>query len=126
MISPILAVLTSAVPMAPQPSVIPEWIDFYGDMRLRLESTADQANGVDRTRGRMRFRAGAKFQISDDLKAEVRVSSASGVANNPHWDMGGSNGTDTLSGSDMVIDRLLEEVRIGGAVGAGVTGKSSL
>jgi MoxR-like ATPase len=28
--------------------------------------------------------------------------------------------------SDMVIDRLLEEVRIGGAVGAGVTGKSSL
>lgn len=106
MISPILAVLTSAVPMAPQPSVIPEWIDFYGDMRLRLESTADQANGVDRTRGRMRFRAGAKFQISDDLKAEVRVSSASGVANNPHWDMGGSNGTDTLSGSDMVIDRI--------------------
>ena len=28
--------------------------------------------------------------------------------------------------SDMVIDRLLEEVRIGSAVGAGVTGKSSL
>lgn len=109
MISPLLAVLTSAVPMAPAPSVIPEWIDFYGDMRLRLEHTVhtvDQPGDTDRTRGRMRFRAGAKFQISDDLKAEVRMSTASGSAGNPHWDMGGDNGTDTLSGSDVVIDRI--------------------
>ncbi|MDF1797939.1 MAG: putative porin [Planctomycetota bacterium] len=106
MISPILTVLTSVVPMAPEPSVIPEWIDFYGNMRLRLEHTLDQPGDTDRTRGRMRFRAGARFQISDDLRAEVRMSTASGVANNPHWDMGGSNGTDTVSGADLVIDRI--------------------
>ncbi len=107
MISPILAVLSSVTPAIPPMEMAPDWIHFYGGMRLRLEHTEDQnSDGDARTRGRMRARFGAKFGIADDLKAEVRLSTASGTANNPHWDMGGDNGTDTLSGADVDLDRI--------------------
>ncbi len=83
-----------------------ESIDFSAHLRLRAESTFDQPSGEDRTRGRLRFRLGAQAQVSEDLRAEVRLSTASGDANNPHWDFGASNGSDTLSGSDIVLDRI--------------------
>jgi hypothetical protein len=114
----LLAVLPLALPasnetpvqeveaLTPAPLLLPEWLDVYGNMRVRMESTLDQPNGEDRHRGRMRFRVGAKMEVAPDLKAEVRLSTASGDARNPHWDMGGSNSTDTLSGSDVALDRI--------------------
>ncbi len=109
MISPLLTLLASGTTLAP-PTEAPDWIDFYADMRMRAESTMDQSNGEDRHRGRMRFRAGAKFQISDELKSEVRLSTFSGDPRNPHWDFGGSSadhgGGTTLSGADVQLDRL--------------------
>jgi len=86
--------------------VTPEWLDLYANIRLRAETTLDQPNGEDRTRGRLRFRVGAKMDIDEGLQGEVRLSSASGDANNAHWDFGGANGTDTLSGSDVALDRI--------------------
>ena len=106
MISPLLTLLASGSALAP-PAEAPDWITFYGDMRLRAESTLDQPSGEDRHRGRMRFRAGAHFQISDELKAEVRMATYSGEdARNPHWDFGDDNGVDTLSGASVQLDRL--------------------
>ncbi len=92
--------------LTPAPSLLPEWLDLSANMRLRMESTLDQPNGEDRHRGRMRFRLGAKMDVAENLKAEVRLSTASGDARNPHWDMGSSNGTDTISGSDVALDRI--------------------
>ncbi len=118
MIQAIVATLPLLLPSANEPHVaeaemiptepvgLPEWLDVYGNMRVRMESTMDQSNGEDRHRGRLRFRAGAKMQVADNLKAEVRMSTASGDGRNPHWDIGGSNGTDTFSGSDVVLDRI--------------------
>jgi len=106
MISPLLTLLASGAPAVP-PSDQPDWVSFYGDLRLRAESTLDQPGGDDRHRGRMRFRGGAMFQISDELKAEVRMSTYSGEdARNPHWDFGDDNGTDTLSGASVQLDRM--------------------
>ncbi|MBL4769955.1 MAG: putative porin, partial [Planctomycetes bacterium] len=85
---------------------LPEGLEIYGNMRLRMESTLDQANGEDRHRGRLRFRVGAKVRVAQGLRAEVRLTTASGDARNPHWDLGGSNGNDTISGSDVALDRI--------------------
>lgn len=98
--------VSEAETLSAETNGLPEWLDVYGNMRVRMESTFDQSNGEDRQRGRLRFRVGAKMQVADDLKAEVRMSTASGDARNPHWDIGGDNGTDTLSGSDVVLDRI--------------------
>ena len=109
MTSPLLSLLASgAAAVAPTEAPdVPDWISFYGDLRLRAESTFDQANGEDRHRGRMRFRAGATFQISDELKAEVRLATYSGEdARNAHWDFGDDDGVDTLSGARVQLDRL--------------------
>jgi len=109
MISPILAVLTSTVPALPPSELAPDWIHFYGGMRLRIEDTRDQnAVGDERLRGRMRARFGAKFDITEEFKAEVRVSTTSGdTANNPYMDFGGNSPSgDTLGGATIVFDRL--------------------
>jgi len=109
MITPILAVLTSAIPVPPAMDMVPDWIHFTGGMRLRLEDTMDQnAAGDDRVRGRMRVRLGAKFDISEELKAEVRLSTNSGsTANNPYMDFGGnSQSGDTLGGATVLFDRI--------------------
>ena len=83
----------------------PDWIHFYGDLRLRLEDTMDQnAAGDDRLRGRMRARFGAKFDISEDLKAEVRLTTKTADARNVHWDIGA--GGDGLVGADVGFDRI--------------------
>ena len=111
---PILLALPVAAPQgqeAPQAAPelrqeIPAWISFYGDLRLRYEATLDQPNGEDRHRGRMRFRVGAKMDIADNLTGEVRLSTTSGDANNPHWDFGGDLNGDTQNGADAVLDRI--------------------
>jgi hypothetical protein len=93
-------------PPAPQVESIWERLRFYGNGRLRAESTFDQPSGEDRHRGRLRLRAGATFEIMEDLTSEARVSTASdgNDANNPHWDFG--DGADGFQGSGMVLDRL--------------------
>jgi len=92
--------------LAEESHALPDWLDFYANLRLRMESTLDQPNGEDRHRGRVRFRVGAKMDVAENLKSEVRLSTTSGTANNPHWDLGGDNGTDTLGGADIVLDRI--------------------
>jgi len=53
-------------------------LTFYGDLRLRYELDWDsvQANGVpreDRSRGRIRARAGMNYALSDDWSAGIRL-----------------------------------------------------
>ena len=115
MITPLILLMTSVVPPSASEALlseatlqaaIPDWIHFYGDIRVRAESTMDQnVEGDDRTRGRLRFRAGAKFNISDELRAEVRMTTSSGVGNNVHWDFGGGD-PDSTNGADVAIDRI--------------------
>ena len=50
MISPLLTLLASGAPAVP-PSDQPDWVSFYGDLRLRAESTLDQPGGDDRGPG---------------------------------------------------------------------------
>lgn len=61
--------------------------------------------GEDQTRGRLRFRLGALMDLSDELRAEVRLTTTSGDANDPEWDFGGGTG-DSQSGADVVVDRI--------------------
>ena len=52
----------------------------------------------------MRFRLGAKYQLTEELKAEARLSTTSDGhdANNPHWDFGDGDG---FNGADVALDR---------------------
>jgi hypothetical protein len=101
-----LALLAPATPLNDDESI---WdrLDLYGDARVRWEETYDQnPSGVDRHRGRLRFRLGGKYVVADDMKLEVRLSSMSDGrdANNPHWDFG--DGADGFQGSEIGIDRI--------------------
>jgi len=88
-------------------AALPDWIHLYGDLRVRIEHSGEfDAAGNDRTRGRMRARAGANLQISEELKAEVRLSLINpNDANNVHIDFGGS-GPEGQAGMEVGIDRL--------------------
>jgi hypothetical protein len=91
---------------APGSDGIWDKLEFYANGRMRLEETLDQnPSGEDRFRGRMRVRAGVRYDITDALMAEARLSTASagGDSNNPHWDWG--NGGDGFNGADVVFDR---------------------
>ena len=78
---------------------------FYANGRIRAETIQQPPNGPDRSRGRLRFRIGGSYEISETLRAEARISSLSdGDANNPHWDFG--DGAEGLAGADLVLDRL--------------------
>jgi len=92
-------------PAAPKPDSIWDRLSFYADGRLRAESTFDQPNGEDRHRGRMRFRVGANYQVTEDVRAEARLSTAAdgNDSNNPHWDFG--DGADGFKGAQTVLDR---------------------
>lgn len=91
-------------------SEIPDWIHFYGNLRVRGESNKKQnAAGVNstRTRGRLAFRAGAQFRISDDLLSEVRMTTSTGDTYDNYstwWGVGG--GGDSMDGAELSIDRL--------------------
>lgn len=91
--------------VAPPPPSVWDRLSFYADGRLRAESTFDQPNGEDRHRGRMRFRVGGLYDITDDVRAEARLSTAApgDDANNPHWDFG--DGADGFSGTEVKLDR---------------------
>lgn len=105
MITPVLAVLSTALPTGPVAEV-PDWAHFYGDLRLRLEHNLDNnASGDDRTRARIRARFGARFDITDDFKAELRMTTRNnGDANSVNIDLGS---TDEGQGSaDAGIDRM--------------------
>ena len=92
------------------PSGIMDRLKFEAEGRMRGEATFDNVDAAtgndidDRYRGRMRFRAGAKYTMTDDVLIGARVSTASdgNDANNPHWDFGDGDG---FNGSQMVLDR---------------------
>jgi hypothetical protein len=96
---------TSALAVRETVDSIWKRLSFYADGRIRGESTYDQTNGEDRHRGRMRFRVGALYDVTEDVRAEMRVSTAApgGDANNPYWDFG--DGSEGFSGADLVLDR---------------------
>ncbi len=80
-------------------------LSFYSDGRMRAESTFDQPNGHDRHRGRMRLRVGSLYDVTENVRAEARLSTAApnDDANNPHWDFG--DGAGGFSGSEVKLDR---------------------
>jgi len=70
-------------------------LHFYGNGRQRAEGTFNQKSGKERFRGRMRFRAGAEFQIDDNFSTEVRLTTENDGSDgrNPYLDYGdGANG----------------------------------
>lgn len=88
---------------APQEDTIWDRLSIYANGRLRAESTFDQPSGEDRHRGRMRFRLGALYDLTETIRAEARVTTTSGEPNNPHWDFGA--GSEGLNGSELALDR---------------------
>jgi hypothetical protein len=108
MLTTLLTLLTTTVPLPPASGTDspPDWLQFYGDIRVAGEATMDQNTaGEDQTRGRLRFRLGALMDLSEELRAEVRMTTSSGDANDPEWDIGGGSG-DSQSGADVTIDRI--------------------
>lgn len=85
-------------------------LKFDAEGRMRAEATienVDPASGAsvdDRYRGRMRFRIGAKYRMTEELNLAARLSTSSdgNDANNPHWDWGDGDG---FSGGPLVFDR---------------------
>lgn len=105
MLTTLLALTTTALPTT-NLGVPTDWLNFYGDIRMVGETTMDQNTaGEDRTRGRLRFRLGALMDLSEELRAEVRLTTTSGDANNPNWDFGGGD-ADSQVGADVAIDRI--------------------
>ena len=108
---------TSTIPTVPLEQADSIWnrLRFSADGRLRAESTFDQTNGVDRHRGRMRFRVGADYDLMPDVKLGARISTLSDGrdANNPHWDFGDGDG---FSGAELGLDRFFLEWKVCEAV----------
>jgi hypothetical protein len=92
-------------PSVVQPASLWDRLSFEASGRVRAESTFDQPNGEDRHRGRMRFRIGGRYDLTEEVSANARLSTASDGrdANNPHWDFG--DGADSFQGTDIVLDR---------------------
>jgi hypothetical protein len=101
--------LAAQDPAAVQPPSLWERLSFDATGRIRGESTFDQPNGEDRHRGRMRFRIGGRYELTEEVTAGARLSTASDPrdANNPHWDFG--DGGDAFEGGDVVLDRFFLE-----------------
>ena len=101
----------TAPPKAPAQAPDDPWkrLKVDADIRLRAEGTFDQTNDEDRHRGRFRFRLNAAYQIADDLKAGMRLTTLSDGrdANNPHWDFG--DGADGFRAAEIGIDRVFAE-----------------
>jgi hypothetical protein len=79
-------------------------LSLYANGRVRAESDMRRPNAPDRFRGRLRFRLGGKYAVTNAVSAEVRLTSTSGDPNNPHWDFAG--GDDGLDGSEVALDRI--------------------
>ncbi|MBI1379488.1 MAG: hypothetical protein GC161_00165 [Planctomycetaceae bacterium] len=94
------------IPVLPLEQTDSIWsrLRFSAEGRLRAESTFDQVNGVDRHRGRLRFRIGAEYDLMPDVKLGARISTLSDGrdANNPHWDFGDGDG---FEGGELGLDR---------------------
>lgn len=101
-----LLAVTGCVQLQPAEGSLGERLSFYGNARVRHESTFDQTNGADRHRGRLRARVGADYQVTEELRAAARLSTSSGDANNPHWDVGEDGDGEGLNGSSVDLDRL--------------------
>ena len=105
----VMLALAQAPAQSPQGSI---WdrLKFDANGRMRGEATFDNVDATtgndidDRYRGRMRFRVGAKYTMTEELMLGARMSTASdgNDANNPHWDFGDGDG---FNGSGLVLDR---------------------
>lgn len=81
-------------------------LELYAEGRFTGEATFDQINDdEDRYRGRFRARLGARYILTEDIRLEGRLSTASpgNDANDPYWDFGAGDG---FNGSEIVLDRL--------------------
>lgn len=71
----------------------PEQLDFFGDFRLRAESSHKLQTTQDRYRGRLRLRFGADYQATEHLKVGFRARTGNpDDPNSPHQDLGGTGG----------------------------------
>jgi len=102
MLPPLLAPLILCATLLPQEN---ERLEIYSNGRLRWASDYDLPGDINRQRGRIRARLGARYDVFDDFKVEGRLSTASpgNDANNPHWDFG--DGSEGFNGADIVLDR---------------------
>src|SRR5262245_23465335 len=104
------ALLVLVAQQTPAPSPLLDRLKFEAEGRMRGEATFDNVDAAtgneidDRYRGRFRFRAGAKYTMTEDVMIGARISTASdgNDANNPHWDFGDGDG---FNGSQVVMDR---------------------
>ncbi len=104
MIAPLMLTAALLVPVSSEDATDNK-ATFYANGRLRAETIQDPPDGPDRNRGRLRFRAGGSYDLSENVRFEARISTLSdGDANNPHWDFG--DGTEGLAGADLVLDRM--------------------
>src|SRR5262245_12706352 len=102
--------LLALVPLQDPQGTIWDRLQFYANGRMRGEATFDNVDANtgndidDRYRGRFRFRFGAKYELTEDMMLEGRLSTSSdgNDANNPHWDFGDGDG---FNGSGIVMDR---------------------
>lgn len=94
-----LAARELAAPPSPWEAAL-EGVSTYGDLRLRLETT-DWADRRDRTRGRLRARFGASYEVDDSLLLGARlVTGSRDDPNSPHVTFG-----DGLDGLEVSLDR---------------------
>ncbi|MAF64591.1 MAG: hypothetical protein CMJ84_02875 [Planctomycetes bacterium] len=76
-------------------------LTFFGDLRLRHESSFELADAPDRHRQRMRWRIGANYELGESLLAGARIASGSvDDPNSPHTTFG-----DALDGVELGLDR---------------------
>lgn len=97
-------------PAAAAPAAVPAlpaWIqelgrlDFYGDFRLRHESSLDVPGLPDRHRQRLRLRFGVNYPVHDDVTLGVRaVTGDRGDPRSPHATLG-----DGFDGLEVSLDR---------------------
>ncbi len=103
MIRPVLAVLIVLATAAPASAELfkVEKFTAYGDFRLRAETDQDSQDALgvprdDRTRLRVRLRAGLRFDPNEHWRAEVRLRSGQeGSQQSPHVTLVDFDGNDT-------------------------------
>ncbi|MGE3165916.1 MAG: putative porin [Planctomycetota bacterium] len=97
-------------------------LHFFGDLRLRHESSVKRDGERDRHRERLRFRIGGNYQLLPDLQLGARlITGSSGDPNSPHVTLG--DGFDSLEISlDRAFARYTPECLSGTWITAGKFG----
>ena len=103
---------------------LPAWakvfdrLKFYGDARLRSESSFNLDDADDRHRQRLRVRFGTEYQVNDELVFGARVVTGDpDDPNSPHSTLG-----DAFNGIDISLDRAFLRYTPESIDGASLTG----